>query len=92
MLEYQIGQIVYSKSGHDKGEAMLILSVEGRYLYLVNGKTRRLEKPKCKKMIHVQPTHYVDTAIAEKLRRNEAIQDAEIRKAIKMFQVKAVDC
>ncbi|MDD3393146.1 MAG: KOW domain-containing RNA-binding protein [Anaerotignum sp.] len=91
-MEYQIGQIVYSKSGHDKAEAMMILSVEDRYLYLVNGKTRKLAKPKRKKIIHVQPTHYMDAVIAEKFARNEFILDAEIRKAIKFYQSKAADC
>lgn len=91
-MEYQIGQIVYSKSGHDKAEAMMILSVEDRYLYLVNGKTRKLVKPKRKKMIHVQPTHYIDAGIAEKLIQNDFILDAEISKAIKLYQRKAADC
>lgn len=91
-LEYQIGQIVFSKDGHDKGEAMMVLSVEGRYLYLANGKTRRLEKPKRKKMIHVQPTNFVDAVMAEKIMQSAYILDADIRKAIKMYQVKAADC
>ena len=55
-LEYQIGQVVYSKSGHDQGDALLVYSVDGEYLYLVDGKRRRLEKPKRKKKKHVQPT------------------------------------
>lgn len=91
-MEYQIGQIVYSKDGHDKGEAMMIFSIDGGYLYLVNGKTRKLAKPKRKKIIHVQPTHYVDVDMAEKLIRNEYILDADIRKALKSYQLKAVDC
>ncbi len=91
-MEYKVGQIVYSKDGHDKGEAMMVLSVEDRYLYLANGKTRKLGKPKRKKIIHVQPTHYVDANMAEKLTQNDFILDADIRKALKSYQVKAVDC
>ncbi|WMI80601.1 KOW domain-containing RNA-binding protein [Anaerotignum sp. MB30-C6] len=91
-MEYKIGQIVYSKDGHDKGEVMMVVSVEDRYLYLVNGKTRKLAKPKRKKILHVQPTHYVDADMAEKLTRNEYILDADIRKALKSYQIKAVDC
>ena len=45
-MEYQIGQVVYSKSGHDKGNAELIVSIKGEYLYLADGKRRKLEKPK----------------------------------------------
>ena len=49
-MEYETGQIVYSKSGHDKGGIFVILSVEGEYVYLANGKNRSLEKPKRKKI------------------------------------------
>lgn len=91
-MEYQIGQIVFSKDGHDKGELMMVFAIEDRYLYLVNGKTRKLAKPKRKKIIHIQPTHYVDADMAKKLTQNEYILDADIRKALKSYQVKAVDC
>ncbi|MDD4843462.1 MAG: KOW domain-containing RNA-binding protein [Anaerotignum sp.] len=91
-LEFQVGQIVYSKDGHDKGQTMMVLSVEDRYLYLANGKTRMLTKPKRKKIIHVQPINYVDAVMAEKLTQNEYVLDSDIRKAIKSYQEKAADC
>ena len=28
-LEYQIGQVVYSKSGHDQGDVQMICAIEG---------------------------------------------------------------
>ena len=33
-MEYQSGQVVYSKSGHDKGDTLMVLFVEGAYVYL----------------------------------------------------------
>lgn len=50
-MEYQSGQVVYSKSGHDKGDTLMVLFVEGAYVYLADGKRRKIEKPKRKKMI-----------------------------------------
>ncbi|KXL52325.1 hypothetical protein CLNEO_22590 [Anaerotignum neopropionicum] len=91
-MEFQAGQIVYSKDGHDKGLTMMVLSVEDRFLYLADGKTRMLAKPKRKKIIHVQPTKYVDAAMADKLMQNAHILDSDIRKAIKLYQEKAADC
>lgn len=86
MLEYKIGQIVFSKSGHDKGGIFFVLAVQGEYLLLVDGKRRRLEKPKRKKVIHIQPTHFVDTILADKINENAYLQDADIVKAIKAYQ------
>ena len=44
-LEYQIGQVVYSKSGHDQGDVQMICAIEGEYLLLADGRRRKLEKP-----------------------------------------------
>lgn len=85
-MEYQSGQVVYSKSGHDKGDTLIVLFVEGAYVYLADGKRRKIEKPKRKKMIHVQPTGYVDTVLADKLTEGAYVLDADIAKAIKKYK------
>lgn len=85
-MEYQSGQVVYSKSGHDKGDTLMVLFVEGAYVYLADGKRRKIEKPKRKKMIHVQPTGYVDTVLSDKLAEGAYVLDADIAKAIKKYK------
>ena len=85
-MEYQSGQVVYSKSGHDKGDTLMVLFVEGAYVYLADGKRRKIEKPKRKKMIHVQPTGSVDTVLADKLAEGAYVLDADIAKAIKKYK------
>ena len=59
-MEYTVGQVVYSKSGHDKGKAFIVTEIEGEYLYLVDGKCRTIDKPKKKKLIHLQRTNYTE--------------------------------
>ncbi len=87
-MEVQIGQVVYSKSGHDKGNALMVFSVEGEYVYLVDGRRRKLEKPKRKKTMHIQPTSYIEEGTAEKIRCKAYLLDAEIAKALKKYQKK----
>ena len=48
-MEFTAGQIVFSKSGHDKGGAFIVIDIEEEFLYIVDGKRRTLEKPKRKK-------------------------------------------
>ena len=43
------GNIVISLSGKDKGEHYIVLNVKDNYAYLVNGKSRKLTKPKKKR-------------------------------------------
>lgn len=84
-MEYTPGQVVYSKSGHDKGLPFIVISVEGEYVYIVDGKRRRLEKPKRKKIIHVQKTNYVDEDIAKKVLEKEYMLDSDIVKTLKKY-------
>ena len=85
-MEYQIGQVVYSKSGHDKGDVQMIIRVEGEYLLLADGKRRKLEKPKRKKKMHVQPTFYVEEDVAAKLQTGAYLLDADIKKALNKYR------
>ncbi len=82
---YTKGQVVFSKSGRDKGLAFIVADFDDNYVYLVDGKLRRLEKPKKKKKIHVQITKYIDTEINRKLNGNEYLIDSDIRKALKAY-------
>ena len=84
-MEYQIGQVVYSKSGHDKGDVQMIIAIDGDFLLLADGKRRKLEKPKRKKKLHVQPTFYVENEVAAKLQEGAYVLDADIKKALKKY-------
>ena len=77
----EAGQVVFSKRGRDKGKAFVVISTEDEYLYLVDGKLRTLNNPKKKKVKHVQPTNH----ICELQTDGRALQDADIRKQLVMF-------
>jgi ribosomal protein L14E/L6E/L27E len=48
-MDFEIGHVVRSAAGHDRGDLFMIVGIEGDYLLLADGKTRRTEKPKRKK-------------------------------------------
>lgn len=53
-MDFEKGQLVKSKAGRDKGEYFLIYDiVDDKNVLIVDGKIRRLEKPKLKKKIHL---------------------------------------
>ncbi len=85
MIDIVKGQIVYSKAGRDKGNMFLVVDIEEPYVYLVDGKLRRLENPKKKKMLHVQVTHYVDEVIQAALIEENRLTNADIRKSLDHF-------
>ena len=84
-MEYTVGQVVYSKSGHDMGKAFIVTEVEDGYVYLVDGKNRKMDKPKKKKLKHVQTTNYSDAELKNKIENKEYLLDADFVKAIKKY-------
>ena len=58
-MEITVGTIVFSKAGRDKGNIFLTLDVKDGYAFIADGDTRKIEKPKKKKLIHLQRTNKV---------------------------------
>ncbi len=71
------GQIVRSKKGRDEGEVFIILKIiDDKYIYLVDGKMRKLCKPKKKKVKHL----YIYNAVIDLDVEN--FNDSYIRKQL----------
>lgn len=52
--ETLVGRLVYSKAGRDKGKPYIIVKVlDEKYVYLSNGVLKTVEKPKLKKLMHL---------------------------------------
>ena len=79
----QLGSVVVSKMGRDKGRAFVVIAADGAYAYLVDGDLRRMDKPKKKKYMHIQATLRVAEGIREKLSNQKTILDAEFRNVLK---------
>ena len=77
MERYEVGMLVRSKAGHDKGHVYVIYNIEEAYVYLVDGTIRTIAKPKKKKKKHVQ-------IILEKHELSN-IDDVGIKRILKLF-------
>ncbi|MCT4686298.1 KOW domain-containing RNA-binding protein [Vallitalea sp.] len=87
MNELQYGQVVKSKAGRDKDKIFVIINIKGEYAYLADGNLRRIEKPKQKKLKHIQPTNHVIYEIKEKLIRDKKVTNVEIRRNLAVYKV-----
>ena len=68
-MDIAASNIVRSAAGRDRGKLFAVLAVEGEYLLLADGKTRKVESPKRKKRRHVLLVAADETGF---LRRSEA--------------------
>jgi ribosomal protein L14E/L6E/L27E len=53
----EVGTIVVSLAGRDKGRKLVVVGVDGAAVLVADGKERRLSKPKRKNIKHVKATH-----------------------------------
>lgn len=77
-MEVKRGQIVKSIAGRDKGGFQVVLKLEPPYAFVCDGKRRRLEKPKRKKLIHLSMTKAV-------LEEEKLLNNRQVKVALKEF-------
>ena len=81
-----VGQIVVSRAGRDAGRVFVVVKViDDLYVEICDGDLRKVEKPKRKKIKHLNITDKVAEGLAEKLKSGNRITNAEIRKALVDF-------
>ena len=77
--------IVISLNGRDEGKLFFVLGTEEEYVLLADGKGRRIEKPKSKKLKHIQFVAKSECRVSEKIRNNEKITNSDLRRALAQY-------
>lgn len=79
-----VGNVVYSKAGRDKGNYYIVVGVvDSNYVLLADGKCKKIQKPKKKKIKHLQLTNEVAYDIKESVVNKSYDSDSKIRKFLK---------
>ena len=81
-MEVIVGSVVRSLAGRDKGNCFIVLMSEGDCALLADGKLRKVQKPKKKKLKHLQKSGKIALQLQERLLNNEPVEDWELRKAL----------
>ena len=84
-MEVDKSSLVVSKAGRDQGQLFYVIDADEQFVYLADGKSRRLEKPKRKKRKHVQQVPRTESRIAEKIRNGEKVLNSELRTELASF-------
>ncbi len=81
-MELDKSSLVVSKAGRDQGQLFYVIDTDEQFVYLADGKSRKLEKPKRKKRKHVEQGPRTESRIAEKIRNGEKVLNSELRKEL----------
>ena len=85
-MEIAKTNIVRSDAGRDQGKLFVVLAVEGEYLLLADGKSRKVEAPKRKKRKHVLFFAENESRLADKINSNERITNSELRRTLAAYR------
>lgn len=79
------GDIVYSIAGRDSGYYFLVMAVSDNFAFICDGRNRKTDKPKRKKVKHLKTGYGHSDYIAEKIKNGEKVTNAEIKSELKPY-------
>ncbi len=82
-MRIQKSDIVLSLAGRDQGDIFFALEVKDGFVWLADGKGRKVEKPKRKKLRHLRHVCSSDSPAAEKIRSGQTVTNNELKRTLK---------
>ena len=84
-MDISKSDIILSLAGRDKGKLFYVIETEENYVLIADGKGRKLENPKRKKLKHVRRVSRTETRVALKIRNGEKVLNSELRRELAGF-------
>ena len=82
-MEVVKGSLVKANAGRDKDSLFVAVGIDGGFVYICDGKTRPLERPKRKNPKHISPLHVtVET---------DGLTNKQLRRLINRFSTRTDD-
>lgn len=79
----QLGSIVISTMGRDRGMYFIVIDTDDEYVTLVDGNVRKIERAKKKKIKHIEMTELYSETIAKKIENKSKITNQDIKRTLK---------
>ncbi|HSQ88554.1 KOW domain-containing RNA-binding protein [Romboutsia sp.] len=75
-----VGQVVRATSGKEQGRLFFIIKiVDHEYVFIADGKKRKLGKPKLKKVKHLKRYNVINDDVKNKILSEQNVTDAFLR-------------
>ena len=84
-MDISKSDIVISLAGRDEGKLFYVMDTEDNYVLLADGKGRKLENPKRKKLKHVRRVTRTETRVAVKIQNGDKVLNSELRRDLATF-------
>ena len=84
-MDISKSDIIESLAGRDKGKFFYVIDVEENFVLIADGKGRKLENPKRKKLKHVRRVTRTETRVAVKIQNGDKVLNSELRRDLATF-------
>ena len=84
-MDISKSDIIESLAGRDKGKFFYVIDTEENFVLIADGKGRKLENPKRKKLKHVRRVSRTETRVALKIRNGDKVLNSELRRDLATF-------
>ena len=84
-MDISKSDIILSLAGRDKGKLFYVIETEENYVLIADGKGRKLENPKRKKLKHVRRVTRTETRVALKIQNGDKVLNSELRRDLATF-------
>ncbi|MGI6706124.1 MAG: RNA-binding protein [Clostridia bacterium] len=79
----EIGRVVMSKAGRDRGRYFVVVEkLDENYVMIADGDLRKIDKAKKKKYKHLKAKKELISSIQAKILSGEPVLDSEIRRSL----------
>ena len=79
-----VGKVVLSKAGRDKNHLYVIVKqLDEQYVFLANGSTKTILKPKKKKLKHIEIVNVINDEIKSCIANDDISTDLKIKRFLK---------
>ena len=84
-MDISKSDIVISLAGRDQGKLFYVVDTEEDFVLIADGKGRKLENPKRKKLKHVRRVSRTETRVAVKIQNGDKVLNSELRRDLATF-------
>ena len=78
----QLGQLVFSRSGRDKGRHYIVVGYQDGRVLVADGITRKMDRPKKMNPLHLKCRRRLDEELKVKLETTGKVTNSELRGAL----------
>ena len=83
----KIGEVVCSKAGRDKNKYFIVTKIiDELFIEICDGKLRKLDKPKRKKIKHLKGTDVIIESLSDRIVTDQKVTNSDLRRAISEYE------